>query len=156
MSNGKRPMQLLVSYVYYQSPDQDECEIRNKQTNLAVFLNNAVIPSEDNVRFVLTFPRDRPPASKISRILGVSSSSKRGKTITKALGNQLSNVKIVSGVQTPFVPDLCHHQDAIRQERARSPEFDYILILNDGTRGPFLRSAQVNNYVGTPDRFAQV
>ena len=139
---GRPPLRLLVSYVYYESRLQGKCEITNKRTNLAFFLKQAVLPSPKNLRFVFTVPERLPSTNEILRIVGFPRYSREGKIIESAMNNRLSNVQFRYISSSSPVPDLCHHQNTIRFEMKRPAGLDYVLILNDGARGPFLRAAE--------------
>ena len=134
---GGRPrLRLLVSYVYFESDLQDECEALNKRTNLAFFVKNAVLPSPENIKFLFNVPGNVPSINEILHMTGFSLSSDEGKVITDAMENKLSNVRFVYSAHHR-VPDLCQHYHAIKSEPRH---YDYYLFLNDGARGPFLRN----------------
>jgi hypothetical protein len=137
------PLSLLVSYVYFESSQHKSCEISNKRLNLAIFLKEAVVQSGKNVRFLFTIPENLPPAAEILQALNLDASSNEGRVITDAMNNQLSNVRFFTETLPSNVADLCHHQNVIRKEVVKFPEFNYFIILNDGSRGPFL-STQAN------------
>ncbi len=138
---GRPRLRLLVSYVYFESELQHHCEIQNKRTNLALFLKNAVVPSQENIRFVFTVPGNSPPVNALLRITEFPLSSKEGKIIKNAMENKLPNVLLSLQETAHPSADLCHHQKTIRAE-IRKADFDFVLTLNDGARGPFTRTIE--------------
>jgi len=103
-------------------------------------MKNALVPSQENIRFVFTVPGNSPPVDDLLRITRFPLSSKEGEIIKNAMENKLPNVLFSLKVGAPSA-DLCHHQGTIRAEISKA-DFDFILTLNDGARGPFTRTIE--------------
>ena len=63
--------------------------------------------------------------------------SDSGKAISKVLSNKMDNVELMNASVHHPAADLCHHHAAILDKRRQERNFDYVLMLNDGVRGPF-------------------
>lgn len=136
-SGPKGSLRLLVSYVFFETDLMNACEVSNKRNNLATFLLSAVSTSPPDVHFVFTCPGRKPDYSGVLHSTGLSPGSDSGKAITKLLSNSLKNVELISASVNHPAADLCHHHAAINEKRRRGHAFDYVLVLNDGVRGPF-------------------
>ena len=136
-SGPKGSLRLLVSYVFFETDLMSACEVSNKRNNLATFLLSAVSTSPPDVHFVFTFPGRKPDYSDVLHSTGLPPGSDSGKAITKLLSNSSKNVELISASVNHPAPDLCHHHAAINEKRRRGHAFDYVLVLNDGVRGPF-------------------
>ena len=152
-------VRILVSYVYFESERQSECERSNKRTNLAMFLRFAVATSDYNVRFHFTFPGLKPSAHDILSSVGSSSTSESGQQITRILTNQYSSVEMYNASVSHAAPDLCHHYHALwRESQKGTMHFDYAVTMNDGMRGPFVDTevAQVGQIITTRYFFTRI
>jgi hypothetical protein len=130
-------LRLLVSFVFFETVGMSACEITNKRNNLATFLLSAVSTSPSDVQFVFTFPGRKPDVSGILGSAGLSMGSDSGKAISKVLSNKMDNVELLNASVHHPAADLCHHHAAILDKRRQERNFDYVLMLNDGVRGPF-------------------
>jgi len=142
-------LRLLVSYVYYETSQQQHCEILNKRVNLAFFLRQAVARSGGNVKFLFSHP-DNFPDAKVLLDLLVDVTRKEEEFITNALQGKFRHIQFRRAQEV--APDICHHQNAIRDELKRHKKltYDFYMILNDGVRGPFMNpasTAQVRHLV---------
>ena len=133
--SGRRPVRLLVSYVYHESSVQTMCEVENKRLNFAMFLKFAVEHTSRNVVFHITFQGTKPKAENLVRALGTSISDRSGVFISNALDNRVKNVKVHRS-DSASTTDLCHHQRVLGKI---TEDFDFAMVMNDGVRGPFLR-----------------
>ena len=144
----KGSFRLLVSFVFFETVGMSACEVSNKRSNFATFLLSAVINSPRNVHFVFTFPSLRPESSSILESAGLLPGSDAGKAIIEVLSGQMSNVELlVASIKHPAA-DLCHHYTVIHNKRHRQGNgFDYVLVLNDGVRGPFFNAEKMAEMV---------
>ena len=139
----KDSLRLLVSYVFFETDLMGACEISNKRNNLATFLLSAVSTSPPDVHFVFTFPGRIPGPLDILQSSELPHGSDSGKAITEILSNGLQNVELRSANVNHPAADLCHHHTVILDRRQRGHAFDYVLVLNDGVRGPFFNAESV-------------
>ena len=135
-------LRVLVSFVHFEDDRMSACELANKRNNLVFFLLSAVSTSPPNVHFALTFPGSKPEPSDVLISAGIRPDSVSGKVVTELLSNRVENVELlVSGVNQSAA-DLCHHHVVISERIRTGLQFDYVLILNDGVRGPFFISSE--------------
>ena len=130
-------LRVLVSFVYYETESMRTCELANKRNNLATFLLSAVSTSPTGISFVITFSGRKPDPSDILNSSGLSPESEAGKFITTVLSKQAKNVELLASSVNHSAADLCHHHSAIADNIRRRLHFDFVLVLNDGVRGPF-------------------
>ena len=136
---GQHPIiQLLVSYVYFETGEQKECERLNKRVNLAVFLKFAVAASPANVQFHFTFPGHRPSANDYLKSLGISENSETGKLIFDFFEAPGVHVHLHNASIAHPAADLCHHYHIIKSQLDFGAVFDFAFTVNDGVRGPFV------------------
>ena len=149
---GQKPsLRLLVSYVFFETDLMGACEISNKRNNLAFFLLSAVSTSPPDTQFVFTFPGRKPGPSLVLQSTGIPHGSDDGKTITKILSNGFQGVEMVGASVNHSAADLCHHYSVILDKRRQGHQFDYVLTLNDGVRGPFFDTDYLSALVGYTD-----
>ena len=135
---GRRAsLNVLVSFVHFEEDRMSACELANKRNNLAFFLLSAVSTSPPNVHFALTFPGKKPGLSDILTSAGILPDSVSGKVVTDLLSNREENVEFLGSRVNHSAADLCHHHGVISEHIRAGRYFDYVLILNDGVRGPF-------------------
>lgn len=133
-------IQLLVSYVYYETDQQSSCERLNKRVNLAMFLKFAVATSPQNVEFHFTFPGLRPSVQEFLKSLGVSANTEIGKHVVNFFREASPGVQVRlhnTSIAHPAA-DLCHHYHLIKTRLDNGAVFDFVLTVNDGVRGPFV------------------
>lgn len=135
-------LRIMVSFVHFENENMSACELANKRNNLAVFLLSAVSTSSE-VLFVFTFPGRRPEPLDVLHTAGILPESVSGKTIASYLTSQQKNVELHESVAYPFAPDLCHHHAVILGQIRKRQSFDYVMILNDGVRGPFFDTESI-------------
>lgn len=131
-------LRLLVSYVFFETGGMKACEVSNKRINLATFLISAVSSSTSDVHYVFTFPARKPRPSDILDSAGISPESDPGKVIADALTSSgMQNIELLDASVKHPAADLCHHHAVILEKKRKGQTFDYVLVLNDGVRGPF-------------------
>jgi len=136
LTRRNNSLRIMVSFVYFENENMSACELANKRNNLAFFLLSAVSISSE-VLFVFTFPGRRPEPLDVLHTAGILPESVSGKTIASYLTSRQKNVELHESTTYPFAPDLCHHHAVILGQLRRRQNFDYVMILNDGVRGPF-------------------
>ena len=140
-------LRVLVSFVHYETDGMSTCELANKRNNLATFLLSAVPGSPEGINFVFTFPGRKPSPSDILGTSGLSPGSESGKIITQILSKQARNVEFLDSSVNHSAADLCHHHAAISDSMRKKQHFDFVLVLNDGVRGPFFDTDKVSDLV---------
>lgn len=134
-------LQLLVSFVHFETDEMTTCEVTNKRNNLATFLLAAVSNSSPlHVHFVFTFPGRKPRPSDVMETAGIPPESESGKTIASVLSNQANNVELLRSHVNHPAADLCHHHAVIFDRKRDGRQFNFVLLLNDGVRGPFFNA----------------
>ena len=136
-------LQVLVSYVYFETDLQPSCERRNKRFNLAMFLIFGVAESSKNVRFHFTFPGNRPNASSIIQSVGVEHSARETSIISRILNDKEPNVVLGTSRVSHPASDLCHHYHVLHNASILT-DLRYFFVINDGVRGPFLDAHVAN------------
>ncbi|KAJ8601456.1 hypothetical protein CTAYLR_010499 [Chrysophaeum taylorii] len=114
---------LVVHLHYFESPRYDWCKIVIKRTNLAVFVNNAVLKAPPNVTFVVTASSPLPEADEFFASIGVDD------PWGEAILPPAVHFQRTGNTDT----DLCPRARVIRNYGNAS----HYLFLNDGARGPF-------------------
>ena len=131
-------LRLLVSFVFFETGGMKACEVSNKRINLATFLISAVSASTSDVQYVFTFPARKPRPSDILDSAGILPESASGKVIADALtSSKVQNIELLDASVKHPAADLCHHHAVIVDKTRKGQTFDYVLVLNDGVRGPF-------------------
>ena len=140
----KGSFRLLVSFVFFETVGMSACEVSNKRSNFVTFLLSAVINSPPNVHFVFTFPGLHPESSSILDSAGLLPESDSGKAISEVLSGEMPNVELLGASIEHPAADLCHHYTVIHNKRCHQGNgFDYVLVLNDGVRGPFFNAEKM-------------
>ena len=137
LAGRRASLKVLVSFVHFEEERMSACELANKRNNLAFFLLSAVSTSSPNVHFALTFPGRKPEPSDILTSAGILPESSSGKVVTDLLTNREENVELLGSSVNQSAADLCHHHGVISEHIRAGRFYDYVLILNDGARGPF-------------------
>ncbi len=131
------PSRILVHTHYYERRSMPQRERQNKRTNLAMFIEHAVVRSGNStgVFFHITWNGD--PLPSLAELYGdiYGNSTSRLPKDRTALFPVRDNV-LVEGIP-PSSTDLCPRAHAIRRARKARPAFTHVLFLNDGSRGPF-------------------
>lgn len=133
-------LQLLVSYVYYETDRQSSCERLNKRMNLAMFLKFAVASSPPNVRFHFTFPGLRPSVQEFLKSLNISANTETGRHVVNFFREASPGIHVRlhnASIAHPAA-DLCHHYQLIKSRLDNGAVFDFVFTVNDGVRGPFV------------------
>ena len=146
-TGNETSLRVLVSFVHYETDGMSTCELANKRNNLATFLLSAVPGSPEGINFVFTFPGRKPSPSDILGTSGLSPGSESGKVITQILSKQARNVEFLDSSVNHSAADLCHHHAAIFDSMRNKQHFDFVLVLNDGVRGPFFDTDKVSDMV---------
>lgn len=122
---------LLVHYVYYESSEMEPCEVQNKRLNLEYFITQAVLGnSNSSVEFHFSSSGTFPEAADYFDSIGLQQTR-------QAVFPRLPNVRHRQVVAAKT--DLCAHGNWMAEQAAlyKDPG-DFVMLLNDGVRGPFV------------------
>lgn len=147
-------LNVLVSYVYFETSSLEPCELSNKRTNLAFFIHEAVFTSPPGIHFRLNFPGDVPSADVLRRSLGLDVESNAGAFFTRVSAGQIPNVHLFDRKEADKgASDLCHHWFSFQDI---SLEYDFFMILSDGRAGSFYPRSLKYGKPRVRDNFARI
>eukprot|EP00191_Tetraselmis_sp_GSL018_P023485 CAMPEP_0177622658 /NCGR_PEP_ID=MMETSP0419_2-20121207/28413_1 /TAXON_ID=582737 /ORGANISM="Tetraselmis sp., Strain GSL018" /LENGTH=498 /DNA_ID=CAMNT_0019123011 /DNA_START=343 /DNA_END=1837 /DNA_ORIENTATION=+ len=129
--------QLLVHYHYHEGVGLPEAETVQKRMNLEYFIETAVLTAPVTVVFYFSYSGEMPSPEQYFWSLGLPKT--RG-TVFPVRANIF--VESVEKKKT----DLCQHGLFLTRFFSEHAKLSgYVLLLNDGVRGPFLRPSSDHN-----------
>ena len=136
-------MRLLVHMHYYERGSMAPCDLITKRTNLAVFLDRAVVAtngSNTGAHFYITANGDQLPSIGAFYQSIFAPVPPRGTLIPAQPNVEFEHIR-------PTPSDLCARHPIIQRALRTTPPFTHLLFLNDGVRGPL---APDDQWVGQP------
>ena len=132
------PLSVLANMNYYESrKSMNHCELVAKRTNLAFFIEQAIVNSNGRVFFHITYNGDDfRPVREFYRSIGLPAPQRA------TLFPALDHVLVQRGPPSPT--DLCSRFWVLRAAFLNSRRrFSHYLFINDAVRGPFFEPSSV-------------
>ena len=130
---------LTVHYVFHEAGNENPGEIQNKRVNLEFFIQEALFKSPSSVQFYITYTGNLPSPDDYFASLGASPTLYRDSVIP-------SNMNNVHLIQRPAASsDLCQHGRWLASANLSTGLSNFVLLLNDGVRGPIVTSKYIHH-----------
>jgi len=130
---------VLVHYHYHEPISGTTCDLVNKRTNFAMFIEQGLLKTPRNIVFHITRSgATLPGVDEFYRSIGVATPNR-----SELLPRQ-ANI-LFHEMRMGAATDLCHRARALQNGATlnvftdqNSNLFDFVMFLNDSTRGPFV------------------